>query len=592
MTTRRFVSFICAILTLMVSVSTSAYDHYGHSTVGAIADALLKGTPTEAEMHRILGPDNLEKVAIWADCVKGIRPPNFKFVSDPKHPECDVFSSDAARMQEYVTNNWTNCGPPIGGQHCHEQYHYTDISNLRRDYDVRYKGASTVDIVHSLNAAIVVLGGQPSPSPYKIADRAEALTLLAHYVGDIHQPLHATAIYLNQAGQVVDPEVQANFRDFDTAGGNIIGLPSGLPLHIHWDDITDDLKTTGSKFQQMVNDARSVPRTSGDVSTWSRQWASETIQVGVSAFDGLNFKFDGTPTKNHWAATFTNEAGYRAHEDALRQQELTRAGARLAQLLEAVLSGPTPTCTSTPPTKFGYLSAGKLPDVRQWMPAQPAPLSSAPQTSTVLSIQELVDDQIFMATRPLLATPRGRNAAEDDVYDPDQVLARFLPSLGAGAPDVSKMPKLVDIIGKMEQDASNLVDPVKQKVCAGGRVRPFVAHPGSATCLSPIDLAGHADDDLVKFSLAESGSFPSTHSMIGLLTGMALAELFPDRTAEVLSRGFEFGQSRVVCGFHYQSDVDAGRLAAAGLFARLQAEDSFRKALESVRQDLPKPAAK
>ena len=33
----------------------------------------------------------------------------------------------------------------------------------------------------------------------------EALRLLAHYVGDIHQPLHVAAVYLDREGRVVDP---------------------------------------------------------------------------------------------------------------------------------------------------------------------------------------------------------------------------------------------------------------------------------------------------------------------------------------------------------------------------------------------------
>ena len=583
MKARQFVSFVLAAAMMATSLAASAYDQYGHKTVGAIADQLLKGTPTEAAIKAILGGQNLETRAIWADCVKAAGPPNFKFTSSLTYPECDVFLPEATAIESFVTLNWEQCGPPIGGQYCHEQYHYTDISNLRRDYDVHYRGASTNDIVHSINAAIVVLRGQPTPSPYNIAGKPEALTLLAHYVGDIHQPLHTVAIYLDKAGQTVDPEVVTPFRDYDTAGGNSIKLPSGQLFHASWDDISDDLKTTGPKFAQMLSDARSVPRTSGDVMTWSKQWASETIQVGASAFDGVIFKYtNGEGDKKHWSATYVDESAYRAHQDALWQQELTRAGARLAQVLEEVLTPPQTSCNQSPPTTFGYLGSGKLPDVKLWMPTQPA----------ALSIEQVLDDQVFESTRALLATPRGRSGAEDDVYDANQVLARFRPSLGQGAPDISKNPKLIDIVSKLETDASNLVDPVKQKVCAGGRVRPFVAHPWAPTCLTPVDLAGHADDDLVKFKLAESGSFPSTHSMIGLMTGMVLAELFPDRSAELLSRGFEFGQSRVVCGFHYQSDVDAGRLAAAGLMARLQGEPAFRDAVDAVSKTLPKPATR
>ena len=45
------------------------------------------------------------------------------------------------------------------------------------------------------------------------------------------------------------------------------------------------------------------------------------------------------------------------------------------------------------------------------------------------------------------------------------------------------------------------------------------------------------------------------------------------------------GQSRVICGYHFQSDVDAGRLVASAVVARLHADDNFMKQLNKAKKE-------
>ena len=45
------------------------------------------------------------------------------------------------------------------------------------------------------------------------------------------------------------------------------------------------------------------------------------------------------------------------------------------------------------------------------------------------------------------------------------------------------------------------------------------------------------------------------------------------------------GESRVICGYHFQSDVDAGRLTAAGAVARLHADPGFIKQLNKAKKE-------
>ncbi|MET0183094.1 MAG: phosphatase PAP2 family protein, partial [Caulobacterales bacterium] len=67
---------------------------------------------------------------------------------------------------------------------------------------------------------------------------------------------------------------------------------------------------------------------------------------------------------------------------------------------------------------------------------------------------------------------------------------------------------------------------------------------------------------------------------------LALAEILPSRAQAILERGIDYGQSRIVCGVHYTSDVQAGRLLASATLARLHSDPAFRAALEDARSEL------
>lgn len=169
------------------------------------------------------------------------------------------------------------------------------------------------------------------------------------------------------------------------------------------------------------------------------------------------------------------------------------------------------------------------------------------------------------------------------MFDAPLVAARFDEAAGTR---LAASPTLLAMISRMQADAGHLVEPVKLLVGMGGRVRPFVAHPEEPTCLYPKDMAGRRDNDLITFHLAKTGSYPSTHAMVGMLMAMVLGEALPRRADAVMARGLAFGESRMVCGFHYYSDVMGGRIAGAALYARLQSDAAFRADMEKVKQEL------
>lgn len=83
----------------------------------------------------------------------------------------------------------------------------------------------------------------------------------------------------------------------------------------------------------------------------------------------------------------------------------------------------------------------------------------------------------------------------------------------------------------------------------------------------------------------DTGSYPSGHTVRGWGLALVLCEVNPDQQNEILKLGYEWGQSRVIAGYHWQSDVDASRLMAAGVFARLHTSAEFLDDMAAAREE-------
>ena len=83
----------------------------------------------------------------------------------------------------------------------------------------------------------------------------------------------------------------------------------------------------------------------------------------------------------------------------------------------------------------------------------------------------------------------------------------------------------------------------------------------------------------------QSSSFPSASAEIGWGVALLLTEIMPDLQNELLKRGFEYGRSCIITGYNYASDVQAARLLASCVIARLHTVPDFDKKLESARKE-------
>ena len=306
----------------------------GHHTVAFIATKLISGTHAAQQVQAILGDLSLTDAAVWADCAKGVSTTTFKYGGAGHYPECAVFETPdgEAAMEDFVRRNSTNCLIKPGEEACHKQYHYADIAIQHMTYSRTFVGARDDDIVAAVVATVHVLKGDPAPAPFSIKDKAEALRLLTHYAGDIHQPLHVGAIYLTADGTEVNPDVGTYDPTTATRGGNNIKVLPGRTMNLHatWDAIpkSQTMSHVGSTW---LAAARAVPASTGSSRGWPGQWASGTVVQANAALSGPTY---GPLSSTTW--TVQLPTGYSTSMASIKKEQLTLAGARLAQLLQDI----------------------------------------------------------------------------------------------------------------------------------------------------------------------------------------------------------------------------------------------------------------
>ena len=335
---------VLALSGLLATSPASAWGPGGHQAIGAVADQLIAGTPTAKKVKLLLG-SNLQTASVWADCARAVQSNKgvWAYVMDPKRPhaECAVFEKTEAgknAMIDYVKRNASSCGGarPPSSLCRHKAYHFVDLPIQHPQYKLGAVGTADGDLVQAISAALVVLqqGKGSSPKPFNIKDPAEALRLLSHFVGDLHQPLHVGSVYLSDAGKLLDPANAQEAKLHDNGGGN--GIPfEGRKLHEAWDGISPTLYK-GFLAGDNLAAARKVPATPGALATWPVAWADETASVASQAFKDLHFAPKVTVGKDEsWPASAA-EPAYRQAQQVLQKDQIVKAGARLAKILTTV----------------------------------------------------------------------------------------------------------------------------------------------------------------------------------------------------------------------------------------------------------------
>ncbi|MBQ3925413.1 MAG: phosphatase PAP2 family protein [Bacteroidaceae bacterium] len=207
-----------------------------------------------------------------------------------------------------------------------------------------------------------------------------------------------------------------------------------------------------------------------------------------------------------------------------------------------------------------YFSSDELPNACVYLPAPP-------DTASLLFVD---DFQQFLWGKSMRSTPRGKQASWESLYGTSRMATVFGEALGM---TISKeeTPAIWRFMKRAGETGNKSTSKAKRKYM---RVRPFVRKNEH--------VASEFDNEN---DLRHNGSYPSGHTGHGWGTALALAEMAPEYQDTILRRGFEYGQSRVIVGAHWQSDVDAAYLTASAAFARMHTSPEYQADLEEARAE-------
>lgn len=219
---------------------------------------------------------------------------------------------------------------------------------------------------------------------------------------------------------------------------------------------------------------------------------------------------------------------------------------------------------SEPPA--GYLPKEAVPDSLALLPPPPAAGSTAVAN----------DEEVHKSAAALRDTPRYRLAALDAELIFPRAADAFVCTLGARI-DEQHTPRLYRLLQRTLLDSAVSTAGAKNRYM---RTRPFAAYE-EPTC-APQDEA----------RLRKNGSYPSGHATVGWVWALILAEVDPARADAILARGRSYGESRLVCNVHWQSDIIEGRFLGAAVVSQLHAVAEFRQDIEASRHELAEARAK
>jgi len=206
----------------------------------------------------------------------------------------------------------------------------------------------------------------------------------------------------------------------------------------------------------------------------------------------------------------------------------------------------------------GYL-AGHEVDFRTFLGPPPAPESQWDRADQGLveALQAVDDRRLQMAD-----------------IDGKELYSRFAEAFGRPI-DRKTSPALVKLLDRSVADADATTDVAKDFF---NRPRPYQRLQLQLVCdkAAPPKPEEHP---------MRGSSYPSGHSTRGWTVAMVLARVAPDRAELVLKRAEDYMESRLICGMHFPSDVEAGHDVAIAVVSHLDAAPEFQADLDRARKE-------
>lgn len=207
----------------------------------------------------------------------------------------------------------------------------------------------------------------------------------------------------------------------------------------------------------------------------------------------------------------------------------------------------------------GYLNEVELPNSLELLPPPPEKESKA----------FMRDEEVREVVGKLKNSDRWKSASIDAEIKFPELSDNFSTVMGFSINE-KNTPHIYTIMKRVLTDAGISTYAAKNKYF---RTRPFVLH-NQGTC--------YPEQEVV---LRNDGSYPSGHAAVGWALALILAEINPVSSNEILKKGMDFGDSRIICNAHWQSDVDAGRIMGAATVAKLHANVDFVKDIKLAKKE-------
>ncbi len=240
----------------------------GHQIIAAVAENHLSET-ARIMIQSLIGNNHLYSIAVWADEI---------------------------RRDRRETGPWHYVNIPLGSQY-----------DARRDCALPHSC-----VVAKIENFVRVLTDNSAARE----ERAEDLKFIVHFVGDIHQPMHAVKEAAGGNG------IHVNFQSSDRCG------PYECNLHGVWD--TSMILHTGlnreayAEREEELIKAQKLDTKAGGT---PEEWANESLRLAEAAWvqDGTDLKGD-----------------YYQREIKVVDRQMALAGLRLARLLNETIGRMTP----------------------------------------------------------------------------------------------------------------------------------------------------------------------------------------------------------------------------------------------------------
>jgi hypothetical protein len=308
------------MLALACAAPARAWNAEGHAAVALVAEQNL--TPeARRQVIKILGSDDMASIASWMDQLRAAY-----FHSGPlgNDPEALKFSSEFPKNGEW---------------------HYVDLPLGLPSYALDGPFSRPDDVVHMIEVAVGVLEGGGD----KRITKLDALRMLVHFVGDLHQPLHVGNGYFDVGADgsvklVTDPAAATDLPNDKGGNADFYGPDKYDELHAYWDTNLVE-KTAGSKdaavlapvLAKLAADAGAGWKSPGDYHHWAEGWATESLAAARTAYAGITF---GTETPDGKGGIksirITLPANYDEVCVPIARERLAKAGYHLAEILNAI----------------------------------------------------------------------------------------------------------------------------------------------------------------------------------------------------------------------------------------------------------------